>query len=1235
MNNPIPSRPADLPQGGWTEAAVRVLTERYTLKDEAGRTLETPDDVMWRVASTIAAVDRTFGAADEQVMRTARRFYELMVRGKFMPNSPTLMNAGKPHGLQWAACYVLPIPDDLSGIFMTMHDAALIHQAAGGTGFAYSRLRPKNSRVRTTSGVSSGPVSFLRVYNAATEHVKQGASRRGANMAILRCDHPDLLEFVHCKRDGSIANFNISVAITDAFMRAVDHREKYPLLAQPGWPLPGGARARGGEILGELDAGEVWRTICEAAWATGDPGLFFIDHVNASPANAVPALQTIEASNPCGEQSLPPYGACTLGHLNLAAFAREGQLDWDALAVATRDAVTFLDNVVEANPYTLPAIQEQALNERRIGLGVMGWADLLFALAIPYASHDAVELARQLGQFVLAAAQQASHALASERGPFPWFAQSIYKDGPPRRNSNITTIAPTGCLAPETLISTEGGLVSLGTLGRCDGPQWQGLALRVATDRQPELATKFFVNGRHDCICVTTKSGFTLVGTRDHRIRGLDPEAGQYSWFRLAELAEGVPVALVLGHDFSTADVKLEPWEEPPHFNSTPVRFPETMTVALAEILGWYMGDGYLKKRGGLHIAVPKDAPALLCTIRDRIEHVFGLETTIEDRPGCVIVNAASRMLFGWFHLNGFAKAPGNFGEGSASAFIPASVLASPPDVLQAFLRGLFDADGSVTRNARCRTVLVEFSTVSETLARQVHQALLAVGIVARLRTATAHARRLGRRTRYEIWPVNKNFTRRFAAIIGSNHERKARRLADELARSHGDDNSQACRGDNLYGRQLLEDIRDHVRQWLGRRHPLFFSAVAAVQRGRMTKALVRRILVSTPPLDRDLAPLMPVFFDQVLRTERVESDTYDLSVPVGNTYIANGFVSHNTVSMFAGCSSGIEPLFALAFQHRVRQPDGSTRVLTFINAAVRQALAMRGLDTPEILAELERRGTLRDIAGVPEELRGVFATAHEIPVEWHVQHQAAWQTSFSESSVSKTINLPNAATVEDVARAYRLAWDTGCLGITVFRDGCKSEQVLHVGASRSAALSSEAAPPAETKLIPLVEPRPRRVRGETWEVQSPLGEVYVTLNVTADGDPFEIFVRVGKSGTDIEAFAEALGRLMSNFLRHTRLPDRKTRLAKIVKQLSGIGGSGHIGFGPNRIRSVPDAIARALSEFLAPEEAEPFGLVNGGGATPLEPPTPVGDMCPKCGNATFVYEEGCQKCHSCLHSEC
>jgi ribonucleoside-diphosphate reductase alpha chain len=808
MNPLVPSRPVDLPGGAWSDAARRVLNERYTLKDDAGVALETPDDIMWRVGYTIAAVDAKFGAGDDELQRTARRFYARLIRREFMPNTPVLINAGKQNGLQWAACFLLDIPDDLSGIFMTLHNAALVHQSAGGTGFSFSRLRPKNSRVRTTSGVSSGPVSFLRVYNAATEHVKQGASRRGANMGILRVDHPDILEFIGCKRDGGITNFNISVGITDAFMRALADGGSYELRARPGCPLPGGARAAGDEALGTLDAATVWQTICESAWATGDPGLFFIDRTNAGPANAVPSVQTIEATNPCGEQPLPPNAVCSLGHLNLGAFVRDGEMDWDALRAATHDAVRFLDNVVEANPYPLAAIREQAHNERRIGLGVMGWADLLFALGIPYASDAAVLLAEQLGRFLLTAAQDASAALARERGPFPWFAQSIYRDGPPRRHANLSTVAPTG------------------------------------------------------------------------------------------------------------------------------------------------------------------------------------------------------------------------------------------------------------------------------------------------------------------------------------------------------------------------------------------------------------------------------------------------------------------TTSWIAGCSSGIEPLFALAFQHRVRQPDGSTRVLVAVNEAVLDALAARGLNTPDIVEALERLGTLHDIADIPDDLKRVFATAHEIAVDWHIRHQAAWQRAFSESGVSKTVNLPNGATVEDVANAYRLAWDTGCLGITVFRDGSKQEQVLHTGSTGRAAATaqqpaaaSEPASPPTGKLVPLVEPRPRRVRGETWEVQSALGDVYITLNLTPEGDPFEVFVRVGKCGTDVEAFSEALGRLISNFLRYNRLPDRKTRLAKIITQLSGISGSSHIGFGPNRVLSVPDAVAKALSEFLTPAEPEQMGLVYNGTVNgqhtasagraraargdAASRTTHAADVCPRCGNATFVLEEGCKKCHSCLHSEC
>lgn len=770
----IPARPHDLPDGQWTEAARRILAERYLAKDPAGQLAESPEDRLWAVAWTVAEAERQWGATDDEVFHWARRFYLRMARGEFLPNTPTLANAGKASRLQYAACFVLPLADSLTGpgsIFDTLSQAATIHQSGGGTGFDFSPLRPQGFRVSSTGGASSGPVSFLRIYDAATEHVRQGGMRRGANMAILRADHPDILAFIDCKRPGGIENFNISVAIPDAFMRALDEDAPYPLLAQPGWPLPTGARAQGGEVLGHLRARDVWQRLCEAAWATGDPGLFFVDRANRSPANALPSRQLIAATNPCGEQPLPPFGVCTLGHISLARFARRGAIDWTGLTAAVHDAVRFLDNVLDVNPYPLDAIRAQAQGERRIGLGVMGWADLLIQLGIPYASQAALDLAARLGQHLLEAATRASETLADARGAFPWFGESIYRDGPPRRHANLTTVAPTG------------------------------------------------------------------------------------------------------------------------------------------------------------------------------------------------------------------------------------------------------------------------------------------------------------------------------------------------------------------------------------------------------------------------------------------------------------------SVSLLADCSSGIEPLFALAFQHRVRQ-GAHERVLTLASRAALDALQARGLDTPEVLDALRRDGTLAQTS-VPDDLRALLATAHEIPVEWHVRHQAVWQQHFSQSAVSKTINLPHDATVEDVARAYRLAWDLGCLGITVFRDRSKGAQVLHAGAAA-------AAHEPDADATPLVEPRPRVVAGRTWKVPSPHGPTYVTINTTDRGEPFEVFVRVGKAGSDIEAYAEALGRLMSLILRYNRLPNRPTRVARIVEQLVHIGGATAIGFGPHRVRSVPDAIAKALAEFLDPQ-ASP----DPPAAAAADPTPTAGDLCPQCQNATLVWQEGCRTCHGCGHSEC
>ncbi len=757
-------------QGQWSESALRVLRERY-LRRLGGQVSEAPEDMCWRVASAIADAEATWGKTQEQVHEVASRFYDLMVDGYFQPNSPTLMNAGKDNGLQYSACFVLPVGDSMDEIFEAVKRAAIIHKSGGGTGFAFSRLRSKDTLVSSTGGKASGPVSFLRVFNGATEAVKQGGTRRGANMGILKVDHPDILEFIHCKLDGGIANFNISVTATDPFMQALEKDGEYDLV-DPHTRQP----------TGRLRAREVFDRIVDAAWRTGDPGLVFIDRVNRSAANPVPELEMIEATNPCGEQPLAPNDACNLGSINLDKFARPedpaAPIAWDELERVVRLSVRFLDDVIQVNPYPLDEIKDEVHANRRIGLGVMGWADLLIQLGIPYDSEAALELGDKIMEFITSIGRDESARLAEERGPFPNWPQSIYRDGRPVRNSTVTTIAPTG------------------------------------------------------------------------------------------------------------------------------------------------------------------------------------------------------------------------------------------------------------------------------------------------------------------------------------------------------------------------------------------------------------------------------------------------------------------TISIIAGCSSGIEPLFAVAFSHIV-----GDRHLTFVNPHFETVARRRGFYSPELMDKVARDGTLHGISEVPEDVKRVFVTAHEIEPEWHVRMQAAFQRH-TDNGVSKTINLPRTASVEDVANAYRLAYELGCLGITVFRDGCKSAhggQVLHVGTSAGGATAvagAGAGPPPGIDTS--IKPRPRTLRGVTYRVDTPLGTGYVHVNQGSSGEPFEVFLNVGKAGSDVHADAEALGRLISMILRLPSPLTPRARVEQIVRQLDRIGGRRDAGMGPARVRSIPDAIAQVLAEHVGLREpgAEHIREAREGRVKAT-------DICPDCQNFTLVFEEGCQKCHVCGFSEC
>jgi ribonucleoside-diphosphate reductase alpha chain len=450
MSLPInpPTGPVTLTQNART-----VLEKRYLIKNEKGQAVEQPEDLFWRVATVVAQADARYGASEGAVNEVAEQFYYLMTQRRFIPNSPTLMNAGRPLG-QLSACFVLPVADALAngkdGIYDTLSAMALIHQSGGGTGFGFSRLRPSGSMVRSTTGVASGPVSFMKLYDASTDAVKQGGTRRGANMGILRVDHPDIMTFITCKEDlTQVTNFNISVAVTEKFMSAVRTKSSYDLIDP-----------KTKEVVGQMDAQTVWDKMIVGAWRTGEPGVFYIDEANRY--NPVPHLGAYEATNPCGEQPLLPYDVCNLGSINVGHYVTDGKLNWEAFKRDIHLTTHFLDNIIDVNKYPLKQIDDLSKKIRRIGLGVMGFADALIRMGIAYDTPEGVEMGRKVMKFLDDESKVESERLADERGAFPEWEKSIWgpdksasKDADGKRirpkkklrNCNVTTVAPTGTIS--------------------------------------------------------------------------------------------------------------------------------------------------------------------------------------------------------------------------------------------------------------------------------------------------------------------------------------------------------------------------------------------------------------------------------------------------------------------------------------------------------------------------------------------------------------------------------------------------------------------------------------------------------------------------------------------------------------------------------------------------------------------------------------------------------------------
>ena len=733
---------------GISKNALTVLEKRYLKRDITGKALETPADMFRRVATAIASADAAFDSKAD-IGALSDKFYALMTGFEFLPNSPTLMNAGRELG-QLSACFVLPVGDSMDEIFEAVKYTALIHKSGGGTGFSFSRLRPANDVVMSTTGISSGPLSFMRVFDVATETIKQGGTRRGANMAILRVDHPDIMDFIMCKADQrQLNNFNISVGITEAFMKAVDADQDFTL-----------TNPRDKKPAGTLNARKVFNRIVKQAWENGEPGIIFLDRLNKD--NPTPHIGEIESTNPCGEQPLLPYESCNLGSINLGKFALQGRVNWDRLKEVVHLAVHFLDNVIEVNNYPLKQIDEMTRSNRKIGLGVMGWADMLIMLGIPYDSDQALTLGEQVMQFINVEGHAASRALAKTRGAFPNFKGSTY-DRPgaePIRNATVTTIAPTG------------------------------------------------------------------------------------------------------------------------------------------------------------------------------------------------------------------------------------------------------------------------------------------------------------------------------------------------------------------------------------------------------------------------------------------------------------------TISIIANASSGVEPLFAVSYVRQVMDKN----ILVEVNPLFEKIAKDQGFYSEELMQRIAEHGTVHDISAIPEEIRDLFVTAHDITPEEHIAMQAAFQRH-TDNAVSKTVNFGNDATVEDVEKVYRLAYETNCKGVTIYRDGSRDEQVLSTGKKEEAKL---AAPPVHVEdKRSAKRDRPKALKGWTYQMQTGCGPLYITINEDNSG-LFEVFTTMGKAGGCAASQCEAIGRMVSLAWR-SGIQGRQ-----VVKQLLGISCHAPSGFGDNKVLSCADAVAKAIQSHLALT----------GVAEVIEAPAFDRGACPECGGVV-EHEGGCAVCRVCGYSEC
>ncbi len=1167
----------DLPRpekdGTWSEAGLRVLRERYQQKDAQGNLIETPEDMLWRVSRAIAEAERRWGYDDATLAEIARSFYEEMVERRFIPNSPTLMNAGTDSGLQYSACYVLPVEDSIPGIFEAIQHAAIVHQSGGGTGFAFSRLRPKGSNVLTSGGQASGPVSFMKVFDAATEAVKQGGRRRGANMGILRVDHPDILEFIESKLDGGITNFNISVGATDEFMDAVKKGEKYPLRAQPGWPAPDGSKYKGGEIIGWMDAREVFDRIVKSAWTSGDPGMVFLDRMNNGPSSPTPELHQVEATNPCVTEDtfvmtdegpkqvrdLIGFGFKVMVNGKPWETAEEG---FFSTGVRKVYKITTREGFVLKATGDHPVKRVKMLTRDRIETGWVDVADV--RLGDRLLLHDHREAGGWKGLYGFGEGYLLGLLVGEESA-----------------NQRIKRIS-----VDSTQRRKDAELLSSSFL-RASASLRHEISTISQTEMIMELALEFGIVPGHKE--VSEKIEKTSSEFHKGFLRGIFDADGSVQ----GSQEKGVSVRLAQS-------------------NLNTLQTVQRMLLRLG-----IFSRIYTDRRPSGEVSLPDGkGGSKLYQIKPQHELVISNEN---------ILRFAELIGFGDVEkqekleqlLSGYKR---SLNRERFVVEVEKIEFYGEEEVYDLQVPGInaFDANGFYVHNCGEQPLYPN-------------------------EACNLGSINLGLFVKDDIeWPGDPDTDIDWDALASTVHT--AIRFLDDVIDV------------NPYPLPEIDEIVKANRRvglgvmgWADMLFKLgipYDSPEGIALADRVMGFVNDEAVKESQRLAEERGPF-PAWPQSIYKDDKPRRNaTVTTIAPTGS------------ISIIANASSGIEPLFALAYRHVVKQAEFE-RKLNIVNPVFEQMMKKLGYYSEELMDEVARHGTLAH-TNLPEEVKRVFKTAHEVTPEWHVNMQAAFQHHV-ENAVSKTVNLPNHATVDDVAKVFMQAYDTGCMGITIYRDGSKDVQVLNAGVKEEKK-GSEAELPARPK------PRPEALYGITYRKPTPLGTAFITINSdAADGEPFEVFMNVGKAGSDTAAISEAIGRLISLILRLPSPVDQTRRLQFVVDQLFGIGGGRPVGFGNQRVKSLPDAVAQVLNDYLKKKEEgvlcaptdEPetdsmtlFAIdagKNGNGkgeqlplalepveaAEPQEETFKVGELCPVCGEPTLVLEEGCKKCYSCGYSEC